>query len=985
MKKFFFHKKNWLILFIGAAFSFAATAQTQDDFMNKFTEVYTNAADKKKALVLARELYNMTGKKKELQTVSNYLLLKNIFEVQAPDTALARQCGERSQQLMNENVGLVPDKQDFGSDSMTRWYGTIYPGLFSTKDPENANKAIQYIQQYPSFKNFSTYTFIGYAFERNGDFQKAKENYEKALLLVGNEKEEYHSWMYYTNFQARTGNYLKAEEFIRRMEQLSEEANPVFRDSYKAEAMSTKVVYYLSVGDYEAYAQASEKNLAYFSELWHKNNTTPCDPYPGIRFTNSAYAREMIKDYSGAERLWKSRDSVNYLWVACHNKTYPNNQYHPISMYPVYMMKRGKQSKLPKPVSFYLQETEAHYKSYSEYADISINYMKATHLGFLGSPRYPEIFEPILEQIKKTRNFRESTTPFANYAWFCVRDKQYAKAKDIYTELFELNTGWINDIIFSFGERAFVTYYNAKLKESYENFHSFIKIGGEKQPALFPQLAAQAYNNLLFTKSISLKGTQRRKEAFQNANDPEINKLYDQWIEKKQQLIRQYLKTDDPGGVDTVNKINAAQLNKLQSEVNQLENELTNKAKDFKKYLKIIPPDWKAVQAHLKEGEAAIEMIRFEWRNQLYYTDTAYYAAYIITKNSANPDVVYLTGAARDLDDKYYRLYKNNIKFKTPDNESYNHFWKPISEKLSLMFGAKRITKVYFSPDGIYHLINISTLKNPKSSEYLLDEMDIQYTTSGAELISSPEKEIKTATLMGHPSYRMETAPATALAKGETRSYIRSFRDENIPDLPGTEVEVLAIKKEMEQQKMNVNTYLKADATEDKLYKLHSPGILHIATHGYWSPAGESATDGYRVFNAMANSGLLLSGVINYYNTTPFPDTYDGILTAYEAQNLDLENTSLVILSACETSLGAMDAGEGIYGLQRAFRTAGARSVMTSLWKVDDNATKDFMIVFYQQYLTTGNKAIAFAAAQKAIKAKYIHPYFWGAFVMMGE
>jgi CHAT domain-containing protein len=611
--------------------------------------------------------------------------------------------------------------------------------------------------------------------------------------------------------------------------------------------------------------------------------------------------------------------------------------------------------------------------------------MKATHLGFLGSPKYPEIFEPILEQIKKTRNFRESTTPFANYAYFCVRDKQYTKAKDIYTELFELNTGWINDIIFSFGERAFATYYNAKLKESYENFHSFVKAANEKLPALFPLLAAQAYNNLLFTKSISLKGTQRRKEAFLNANDPAINKLYDHWIEKKQQLIRQYLKTDDPGGIDTVNKINAAELKKLQSEVNQLENELTIKAKDFKKYLKIIPPDWKSVQAHLKDGEAAIEMIRFDWRNQLYYTDTSYYAAYIITKNSVSPDVVYLTDAAKDLDDKYYKLYKNSIKFKTTDNESYNHFWKRISEKLVQVSGDKRITKVYFSPDGIYHLINISTLKNPATNEYLLDELDIQYTTSGAELISSPAKDIKTATLMGRPAYRMENASATALANGETRSYVRSFRDANIPDLPGTEEEVLSIKKEMDLQKIKVNTWLKADATEDKLYKLHSPGILHIATHGYWSPAGESATDGYRVFNAMANSGLLLSGVINYYSSNVYPDTYDGILTAYEAQNLDLENTSLVILSACETSLGAMDAGEGIYGLQRAFRTAGARSIMTSLWKVDDKATKDFMITFYQHYLANNDKAAAFAAAQKAIRTKYIYPYFWGAFVMMGE
>ena len=256
---------------------------------------------------------------------------------------------------------------------------------------------------------------------------------------------------------------------------------------------------------------------------------------------------------------------------------------------------------------------------------------------------------------------------------------------------------------------------------------------------------------------------------------------------------------------------------------------------------------------------------------------------------------------------------------------------------------------------------------------------------SGVDINNTATADIRTAVLIGRPSYKLETQQLATIAKPLTRSYVRGFREENIQDLPGTEVEVVSIKKELEQYKINTNLFLKEKATEDELYKLHSPSILHIATHGYWSPAGENATEGYRVFNAMANSGLLLSGVVNYYDSKTFPETYDGVLTAYEAQNLDLKNTSLVILSACETSLGHMDAGEGVYGLQRAFRAAGAGSIMTSLWKVDDNATKDFMIAFYQEYLKTKNKSAAFITAQKAIKEKYIHPYFWGAFVMMGE
>jgi len=964
-------------------------AQTQEDFNSKLSEVYANVADKKKALTIARDMYNMAEKKKDLQTYSNYYLLKNIFENQAQDAALAKTCDEKATKAMNAMVGLPAPTGDTTNNPFNQWYYVIYPGLFSNKDPEIANKALDFINKNPSFKTPDSYYYIAYAFERKGDFQQAKKNYETSMSMEPPDKNSYRSFMFYANFLSKSGDYLKADEYIRKMEQLSQTADEIFRTSYKAEAMGSKVVYYLNIGDFQSYSKAAEENVAYSSALWHKNNTTPrlnesvgqaCDPYPGIRFLNAAYAKEMLKDYDGAERLWKSRDSINYIWVNCHNKTYPNNRYYPISMYPLYLIKRGKFSKLSKPVSFSIKETEDHYNSYAQYADISVNFMKATHLGFLGSPDYPELFKSLMQLVRSTKNFRESTLPFSNYAYLSLRDRRFDEAAKTYTELFSLNADWINDIIFTFGEKAFVTYYNSKLKEGYDNFHSFVKIAKENQPALYYQLAQQDYNNLLFTKSISLKGTEKRKEAFLNANDPNINRLYNQWIDKKQQLIRQYMKTDDPSGADTTSKVNQEIFTKLQNEVNTMENELTIKAKDFKKYLKITPPDWKIVRDHLKEGEAAIEMIRFHWRDKVYYSDTNYYAAYIITKNSQYPEVVYLPDAPADLDNKYYKAYKNNIKLKLDDQDSYTHFWKPIKEKLT------GIKKIYFSPDGIYHLINIATLKNPESGQFLMDEMDIQYTISGVDINNAETgKEIKTAVLIGRPSYKTGVTSTVPLANAKTRSLVRGFRDNNIADLPGTEEEILSIKKEMDLSRIGVTTYLKEQATEDKIYRLHSPGILHIATHGYWSPAGDNATEGYRTFNAMVNSGLLLSGVVNYYSSPVYPDTYDGILTAYEAQNLDLENTSLVILSACETSLGYLDAGEGVYGLQRAFRAAGASGIMTSLWKVDDNATKDFMIAFYQQYLKTKDKNSSFVFAQKSIKEKYKHPYFWGAFVMVGK
>lgn len=977
-------RKTVLLILLACISCSALLGQTkaEEEFQNKLSEIYTNATDQKKALSLAKELYNQVERRKEWQTYTNYYLLKSIFENQAPDKVLAKSCEDKAQKKMNELVGIQTTMQVDSSTPEMAWSTYYFIRLFKNDDPDIATKALNFINKHPSLKSFSNYMYTGYAFERANDFKKAKETYEKGLALVGDERKEYHSYLYYTNFLTRTGEYLKADELIRKLEVLSEEAGEYFRTSYKAEAMSARVIYYLNVGDYRSYVQASEKNYEYFSTLWKKDNSNPCDPYPGIRFTNAAFGKEIMRDYGSAEKLWKSRDSVNYIWVNCYNSTYPNAKYFPISMYPVFLLKRGKKAALPRPVTFYIKETEDHYNSYKQYADLSTDFARATQLGFLGSPNYSGLLKTVMDKVKKNHDFRESTMPFSNYAYFRMRDRDFTQSASAYAEMFNLNLDWINDIVFTFGEKAFVTYYNSKLKDGYENYHSFVRVTRDKQPALYGSAASQAYDNLLFTKSISLKGTQKRKEAFLNTNDATIGRLYETWLEKKQQLIRQYMRNDNPAEVDSTNLVDETLLKTLQDEVNRLENELTQKAKDFKKLLQIDPPGWKEVRDKLKEGEAAIEMVRFLWRDQVYYSDTSFYAAYIINKNSVSPEVVYLPAPAIELDSKHYQQYKNNIRYKIDDKDSYNRYWKSIHEKLA------GIRKVYFSPDGIYHLINITTLKNPSTQKFVLDEIEIHSTTSTGDIAftSTTPKGISTAVLIGRPAYKTTLKSGTTTPPDlATRSFVNNFRENNISDLPGTEEEVMTIKKEMEMGRVSVKYYLKEQATEDKMYDLHSPGVLHIATHGYWSGAGDDATEGYRVFNAMVNSGLLLAGVVNYYSNKEYPDTYDGILTAYEAQNLDLQNTSLVILSACETTLGYLDAGEGVYGLQRAFRAAGAGSIMTSLWKVDDNATKDFMIFFYQEFLRTKDKAAAFLFAQKKTREKYIHPYFWGAFVMVGE
>lgn len=171
---------------------------------------------------------------------------------------------------------------------------------------------------------------------------------------------------------------------------------------------------------------------------------------------------------------------------------------------------------------------------------------------------------------------------------------------------------------------------------------------------------------------------------------------------------------------------------------------------------------------------------------------------------------------------------------------------------------------------------------------------------------------------------------------------------------------------------------------------MNSPYILHIATHGIFLPYDERLGEliGVQNASALANplfrSALLLAsaGRTLLYGATDI--TQDGILNAYELLGLRLQNTQLVALSACETGLGEVQNGEGVYGLQRAFLLAGARNLILSLWKVDDEATRDFMIRFYTEWI---RKKLpleeAFWNTQKAMRSVRSASYFWGAFILV--
>ena len=208
--------------------------------------------------------------------------------------------------------------------------------------------------------------------------------------------------------------------------------------------------------------------------------------------------------------------------------------------------------------------------------------------------------------------------------------------------------------------------------------------------------------------------------------------------------------------------------------------------------------------------------------------------------------------------------------------------------------------------------------------------------------------------------------------------------------LQGTKDEIEKIENVLKQNKWQVTPYMGKNGTEESFLNMHgkSPKLLHLATHGfYYTPNRAENVDYLKGYtDAMSLSGLVLSGGNAAWLGKPLPKgVLGGILSANDIARLDLSNTDMVVLSACQTGQGRATA-EGLYGLQRAFKKAGVGTIVMSLWNVSDKTTSEFMTTFYERLAdkkNAWNKRKAFEEAKEIIRQKHPDPFHWAAFVLL--
>lgn len=561
-------------------------------------------------------------------------------------------------------------------------------------------------------------------------------------------------------------------------------------------------------------------------------------------------------------------------------------------------------------------------------------------------------------------------------------------AKAIYL-LSSLNSVLMNQIDSYFpglSEREKTIFYKERIRGHVELFNYFaVQVRPEN-----PSIGAQMFDLILFSKALLQNSDAKWKQRIRSSGDKKLFSLYSSWEEKQAAIAKLYKETDS---------LKRKVLDSLLIQANSIEKELSLRSELFAQLADKKRYTWKDVQRQLKPGEAAIEMIRirkygvqkiitdssntaFPHYPKYGLTDTVYYAALIVTPSSAYPTMVVLENG-NELEKTGLNYYRNRISLQSNDENSYNLFWKPVASVLG-----KKIKKIYFSPDGVYNSINLNTLLNPKTKRYLLEETDLQLVTNTKDLLIAKKEETfnNLAFLYGYPDYQISKEDRAAIVEKNRSDQpvyyaLNLDRGSYLSELPGTKTEVENIAALLSDKGWQAEVLTGNKALEETLKDSFKPRVLHIATHGYFQPDFALSARS----NPLLQSGLMLAGAGRTLQGDKDEKTEDGILTAYEAMNLNLDNTDLVVLSACETGLGEIRNGEGVYGLQRAFKVAGARSIIMSLWKVNDEATQELLTAFYKYWLESGNKREAFKKAQLSIKTKYSSPFYWGAFVMVGE
>lgn len=485
-----------------------------------------------------------------------------------------------------------------------------------------------------------------------------------------------------------------------------------------------------------------------------------------------------------------------------------------------------------------------------------------------------------------------------------------------------------------------------------------------------------AYNMALTFKSFALKSQLDFSSLIPYIEDYELQ----QEVLELQVQKQNYYNTKDNSILNNINELNRSIQIKL------LDN-LT----------KVRFDNWEDIKRTLQQDEAAVEIIQYKHFKNGKFEQKKYLAS-MITPNESSPIIVEwqdISSLETILDDLVTKTEVNNTTRKTLNQKYLESVW---SSGLDSLLQAKNVKKIYMSLDNQFHRVPISAIKDANDN-YLSEKYTFTHVISTRALTEKNNNEDNSFT----PSTAIVIGGLSTTSYGENASDSLVVDNFNIQSNPtkGENTGFLEDNTEMRKEGINIHNQFEnagiqsylcqnefASKKQVKNLSGQSPDIIHFSTHGYYDvhlEKRDNLTEKNNYLNdvyfPLFKSYVKLAGA----NCENCPDTEnDGKLTAYEVSQLDLSNTELVVLSACKSNLGDIVDNEGVYGLQRAFKLAGARYVLATLWDVDAKATRLFMEEFYKNLLVLKNIRSAFHTTQDWMRQQkeYHDPYYWAGFVL---
>ena len=498
----------------------------------------------------------------------------------------------------------------------------------------------------------------------------------------------------------------------------------------------------------------------------------------------------------------------------------------------------------------------------------------------------------------------------------------------------------------------------------------------------------------LFAKGLLLSTEIEMNRLIQESGDEEALRMFEELQLNRLQLQKLYETPIAERRIDT---------DSLAKVVDRQEQALVKRSAVYGDFTRKLRTTWQGVQQSLRSDEIAVEFLSFNVNN----TDSTMVAALTLRKDDKEPKFIPLFELRQLLsvsDPSYYHC-----------PELTDLVWKPLQQEL------KGVKRIYFSPAGALHNIGIEYAPG-------MEEYEMYRLSTTREIITHPSppqgREMattSTAALFGGIDYNTLPEVGTSPSEGAGEVSIalhRAFIDSldirgakaRIMELPGTKTEVENIKRSFDNKHWLSTLCMGAEATETAVKGLSGtkPKIFHIATHGfYFTEKQTESREKQRLLTqhgspylgggreevspedkALTRSGLLFAGANLVLQGKDIPlGADDGILTAQEISRLDLRGLDLVVLSACKTGNGDINQGEGVFGLQRGFKKAGAQTLVMSLWEVADDATQILMTAFYDNMLQGQSKRDAFHNAQRILRTaengRYDKPQFWAAFILL--